>query len=225
MSTVVYKPINTSSARGLMALFDACYKMGVEDAIEINDDIQCTEFCDKMYGAEKFGRITLDYEYDWREWKFRLCQMVCTLDKSRTQCLRFFETLTTYNNYLACALPIAMDFYLMGIRDYAKHPFHEGWVKFENTPYTLWNYNGSRALKIQDFVRILTNFCYDRIRLDEVAIETKRKNLDEQRRKKGAKGFRGRICGMYRGPSGLSRSSYETFQREIWRHTRSQSSF
>jgi hypothetical protein len=219
-----YALINYYSAKGLMALFDSCYKMGVKDAIEVNDDIQASEFCEKMYGAEKFGRIIFDYTYDWREWKYRLCQMVCDLGKYRPQCIRFFETITAYNNYLACVLPVAMDFYLMGIKDYYKHPFPEGWVRFEHTPYTLWNYNGSRALKMQDFVRILTGFCYDRIRLDEVAIEAKRNRLEKIRARKAATGQRGRITGTRREPSGLSRSAYETFQREIWQNTRTQTS-
>lgn len=221
MSSLVYAPINFYSSRALMGLFDACYKMGVKDAIDVGCDITCLEFCDNMYGAERFGRVIYDYTYDWREWKYRLCQMVCDLDKYRTQALKFFECMNTYSSYLACCLPVAMDFYLMGIKDYYKHPNPEGWVKFENTPFALWYNSGIRKTKLQDFVRIMTGFCYDRIRLDEDAIELKRKTLDEKRAEQAKKGFRGRVYGKYRGASGLSRSAYETFQMEIWRHTRS----
>lgn len=223
-SKTVYKPINRSSARALMMLFDACYKMGVKDAIEVDCDMTCEEFCDKMYNTEKFGRVTLDYTYDWREWKYHLCQMVCESSLYRVQGLKFFDSIYGYSNYLACALPIAMDFYLMGIKNYCKHPNSGEWVKFEVEPYAIWGEKSLRKPKMQDFVRIMTGFCYDRIRLDEEAIAFKRRKLDENRAKMEQTGQRGKVTGVDRLPSGLTRCAYETFQREVWRCTRTQSS-
>ena len=68
MSEQIFVPINYYSARSLMRLFDACYKMGVRDAIEVGDVPSCLEFCDRMYAPECFGRVIYDYKYSWRVW-------------------------------------------------------------------------------------------------------------------------------------------------------------
>ena len=220
MSNLVYSPINFYSAQLLMDLFDTCYKMGVKDAIEVDNEMQCMEFCDNMYQAQRFGRIIYGYQYSWREWKYRLCQMVCDLDKYRIQGLKYFESMTSYSNYIAVALPIAMDFYMLGIKDYCKKPNPNDLVRFESIPFTFWGYKGNRKLNRDDFVTVLTGFCYDRIRLDEQAIIEREKKI-AARRAVNNEGKRGRFVGIgIKGPIGLSRSSYESFQAEIWKNTR-----
>ena len=219
MAKKVYAPINNCSAVLLMDLFDACYKMGVKDAIDVDNEMQCAEFCEEMYSTEAFGRIIYSFRYDWREWKFRLCQMVCDLDRFRAQGLRYFESMGSYNNYIACALPIAMDFYMMGIKDYCKKPNPIDLVRFEHTPYSFWGQTGGRKTTRDDFVTVLTGFCYDRIRLDEAAIAQREQRMRTLRAQ--AEGKRGRFTGKtVKMPVGLSRSCYESFQSEIWRYTR-----
>lgn len=221
MAREIYTPINHYSARSLMRLFDQCYKLGVKDGIDVGNESQCEEFCDKMYRAECFGRIVLDYEYSWREWKFRLSQMIYEDTKYRHQGLKYFECVTTYASYLACVLPIAMDFYMKGLKDYASYPNSENWVKFNSKSFILWEKNLRKSTS-DEFLRFLTGFCYDRIRIDQAAIEYKIERL-EQKRKEGTMDGVGR---KKKGrefefiPTGLSRTSYENFQREIWRNTR-----
>ena len=225
MSNLVYAPINYYSAQVLMDLFDACYKLGVKDAIEVDNEMRCVEFCEEMYSAETFGRIIHNYKCDWREWKFRLCQMMCDMDKYRVQGLKFFESICSYSNYLACALPISMDFYMLGIKDYCKNPNPSELIRFEHTPYTFWGYKGNRKLKRDDFVTVLTGFCYDRIRVDEAAIAFRESQI-KARRAKENEGKRGRFSGRrVGGPMGLSKAAYESFQSEIWRNTRRRSNY
>lgn len=220
MSNLVYAPINHYSSQVIMDLFDACYKLGVKDAIEVDNEMQCIEFCENMYNSERFGRIIFNYVYSWREWKFRLCQMMCDLEKYRVQGLKFFESITSYGNYLACALPIAMDFYMMGIKDYCKKPNPNLLIRFERIPYAFWGNEGGRKTTREDFVTILTGFCYDRIRLDEFAIQEREKKIAARRAAEN-EGRRGRFSGKrISGPIGLTRASYESFQAEIWRNTR-----
>lgn len=221
MSREIYTPINYYSARSLMWLFDNCYKMGVEDGISIGNEMQCVEFCEKMYRAEKFGRIVYDYEYSWREWKYRLSQMIYNDNKWRKQGLKYFDCVSYYGSYLACVMPIAMDFYMKGLKDYAEYPNRDNWVKFKSKSFMLWG-KIVRKSNMDEFIRFLTGFCYDRIRIDQEAIEYKSKRLEEKRLKGEMDGV-GRKKKGYEFefiPTGLSRTSYENFQREIWRNTR-----
>ena len=221
MSEKILSPINYYSARSLMRLFDACYKMGVKDAIEIGDEVVCREFCDKMYGAELFGRIINDYNYTWREWKFRLTQMLYegnsnTMSPKRG--LKFFDCIGNYSGYVACALPIAMDFYLWGIKEYCAYPREDNWVLFENRGYQLWAKN-SKKTNMDYFVRKLQEFCYDRERVDKVAIEEFEREKSERREKLKA-GRKPKWVDYKPMPRGLSASAYRNFQLEIWRYTR-----
>jgi hypothetical protein len=204
-----------------MRLFDALYKLGVEDAIAIGNESQCEEFCDRMYRAECFGRIINDFTYSWREWKYRLTQVVYDDVMYRKQCLKFFDCISSYSTYLACVMPIAMDFYMKGLKDYAKYPNSANWVKFKDKGFTLWE-KSPRKVTMDEFVRLLTGFCYDRMRIDQEAIEFRLKRLQELR-------DAGEISGGGRKkkdyvrefiPTGLSRTSYENFQMEIWKRTR-----
>lgn len=204
-----------------MRLFDQCYKMGVKDGIDIGNESQCEEFCEKMYRAECFGRIIYDYEFSWREWKFRLSQLVYEDTKFRCLGLKYFECITSYASYLACVLPIAMDFYMKGLKDYALYPNSENWVKFNSKWFALWG-KTVRKSNSDEFLRFLTGFCYDRIRIDQAAIEYKVARLNELR-EEGVINGAGRKSKDQKHefiPKGLSRTSYENFQREIWRHTR-----
>lgn len=221
MAREIYVPINYYSSRALMRLFDKCYKMGVEDAIAIGNEMQCVEFCDKMYRAECFGRIVYDYEYSWREWKYRLSQIIYEDVMYRHQGLKYFECITTYGSYLACVMPIAMDFYMKGLKDYAEYPNSDNWVKFNSQSFMIWG-KTIRKSKMDEFLRFLTGFCFDRIRIDQAAIEFKAERLAQKREEGTMDGVGRKKKGVAFEflPTGLTRTSYENFQREIWRHTR-----
>lgn len=209
----IYIPINKYSTRALLRLFDTCYKTGVKDAIDIGNEMQCLEFCEKMYATEKFGRIIYDYEYTWKEWKYRLSQMLFDDIANFRTCTKYLECITHYGSYIACALPIAMDFYMKGIKDYCQYPNSCNLVRFNEEHNLLWGKTIKRV-SYNDVIRTLTGFCFDRARLDEESIEYKREVLDEIK-------VRGRKPnGVNHLPIGLTRTSYENFQKEIWKYGR-----
>ena len=217
MSEQIFAPINHYSSRSLMRLFDACYKIGVKDAIEVGDIPTCLEFCDKMYAPEKFGRIVKDYTYTWREWKFRLTQLLYDGDAQLMNArhgLRFFDCIGSYSGYIACALPVAMDFYLWGIKDYCKYPNPSNLVVFESNGYSLWG-KSIKRVSMDIFVRKVVEFCYDREKIDAIAIE-ERRNI----RGDGKVGRKSKDAEFIVMPKGLSVMAYRNFQQEIWRNTR-----
>lgn len=212
----IYTPINYYSARALMRLFDACYKMGVEDAIEVGDEAQCMEFCAKMYAPMKFGRITKDFTYTWREWKFRLSQMLHEGTMYARKGLEFFNCVGSYGNYLSCVFPIAMDFYMRGIKDYCKHPNPSKWVMFNSKGFMLWK---DKPIKrpMEDFVRMCTEFCYDRMHLDMEWVEVYKA---EKAKLRGTAGRKPKDLNVENLAKPLSRVAYENFNKMIWDFTR-----
>lgn len=187
-----------------MLLFDQCYKMGIEDAIDINDDIACNDFVARMYAPMKFGRIVHSYEVDWREWKFMLTQLVHRNVRFRQMGIKYFDGIVSYGNYLTCALPIAMDFYLQGIKDYVKFPRKGNFIRFRDKCFMRWG-DKLRKATMDDFVRDVTQFCYERTHLESEAYEAM---MSKDKRER------------YKGVRGLSRAAFMSFQSDIWKYTR-----
>jgi hypothetical protein len=118
-------------------------------------------------------------------------------------------------------MPIAMDFYMKGLKDYAEYPNSDNWVKFNSQSFMVWG-KTIRKSKMDEFLRFLTGFCFDRIRIDQAAIEFKAERLAQKREEGTMDGVGRKKKGVAFEfiPTGLTRTSYENFQREIWRHTR-----
>lgn len=199
MGRQVMTPINFYSSRALVHLFDTCYKMGVEDAIQVDDIYHCKEWAEEKYAPSTFSRVIHDYDMSWQEWKFRLSQLIRD-GKFKILGIKFFDSITGYSTYLAVSLPIAMDFYLKGVKDYCSRPFSQDWVLFKSGNYYRW---GKKKLvkESQDhIIREVAEFTFDRIRLDEPLY------------KAGHKDEFGRM--------GLSPGAYQNFYKELWRYTR-----
>jgi hypothetical protein len=65
------------------------------------------------------------------------------------------------------------------------------------------------------FVRKVVEFCYDREKIDAMAIEEKAKLRGD-----GKAGRKAKDAKFVVMPTGLSTMSYRNFQQEIWRNTR-----
>lgn len=68
------------------------------------------------------------------------------------------------------------------------------------------------------FVRKVVEFCYDREKIDAVAIEERAKSREQA--EKGKAGRKAKDAKFVVMPTGLSTMSYRNFQQEIWRNTR-----
>lgn len=197
MARQTITPLNYYSARALIQLFDSCYQMGVEDAVSENDVFKCEQWVKEKYAPCTFSRITWGYDVSWQEWKFRLSQMI-RAGQNRVLGTRFFDSISSYSSYYAAALPIAMDFYLQGIQDYCKRPNSNEWVLFKSKTYVRWGKNNTTKVNTDDVIREVTDFCFNRTRLDEALY----KATDKQ------------------GKIALTHTAYNNFYRQLWAYTR-----
>lgn len=191
-------PINFYSTRAMLRLFNTLYKMGVEDAVAISDIYQCEEWIKEHYAPMTFSRIVWDYNVSWQEWRYELSKMLKT-DIFRKLGLRFLDCISSYGNYYSVVFPVAMDFYMKGIKDYCSRPKESDLAVFLATEYMRWGDKRLKKIDTDEVVYELQGFCFARTRVDNF----------------NGKDKQGRIA--------IPERCYTQFSTELWRYSRTQS--
>jgi hypothetical protein len=189
----------------MVRLFNTLYKLGVEDAIAINDIYECEQWVKEHYAPMTFSRIVWGYDVSWLEWRFELTKLV-THDNFRKLGVRLLDCIGNYGTYFSAVFPIAMDFYIQGIKDYCARHDDRDFAKFIPFTFRKWGKKGLEKISIDDIVRDMQGYCFARARLDE---------LKDEKGKQVAKDEQGRVR--------LTKRAYEQFALEIWRYTRNSS--
>ena len=205
MAKQTITPINYYSANAMVRLFNTLYKLGVEDAIAINDIYECEKWIEEHYAPMTFSRIVWGYDVSWLEWRFELTKLV-THDNFRKLGVRLLDCIGNYGTYFSAVFSIAMDFYMQGIKDYCTRPDDRDFAKFIPFTFRKWGKKGLEKISIDDIVRDMQGYCFARARLDE---------LKDAKGKQVAKDEQGRVR--------LTKRAYEQFALEIWRYTRNSS--
>lgn len=202
MAKQTITPINYYSANSIVRLFNTLYKLGVEDAMTINDIYECEKWMEEHYAPMTFSRIVWGYDVSWLEWRFELTKLL-TRDNFRRLGLRFLDCIGSYGTYFSAVFPIAMDFYMQGIKDYCSRPDDRDFARFAPFTFRKWGKKGIETQDTNDIIRDMQGYCFARARLDDVKDDNgKRVAKDEQ----------GRVY--------LPRKAYEQFALEMWRYTR-----
>ena len=188
-------PINFYSTRAMLRLFNTLYKLGVEDAIAISDIYECEEWINKHYAPMTFSRIVWGYDVTWQEWRYELSKKL-KIDAFRKLGLRFLDCISSYGNYFSVVFPIAMDFYMQGIKDYCARPKEGDLAVFLASEYIRWGDKKLKKISMDEVVYEMQGFCFSRTRLDDFD------GKDEV----------GRI--------GISQRNYTQFSTELWRYSR-----
>ena len=202
MAKQTITPINYYSANSIVRLFNTLYKLGVEDAMTINDIYECEKWMEEHYAPMTFSRIVWGYDVSWLEWRFELTKLL-TRDNFRRLGLRFLDCIGSYGTYFSSVFPIAMDFYMQGIKDYCARPDDRDFAKFIPFTFRKWGKKGIETIDTNDIIRDMQGYCFSRARLDDVK---------DENGKRVAKDESGRIY--------LARKAYEQFALEMWRYTR-----
>lgn len=113
-------PLNRANGPAILRLFDACFKRGVIDACEAEDDYAVRDFISRHKSNWTFGTIQEPAEMDWRTYRFILYRW-----SREMGCTSFAENyllMVRKTNYLWCLLPYCMYFYLMGAEEWIAYP-------------------------------------------------------------------------------------------------------
>ena len=108
----------TGVARMLVKLFYACYKLGVCDAHEAQDEGLCRAHVEKTRVPGVFGTIQDEYAPNDLFWQLKLCELAAigrfsdAFDRFRRNAGRIFR------NYYSVAYEVLQDAYCLGLTDY-----------------------------------------------------------------------------------------------------------
>ncbi len=158
-------PLNRTTAPQLIRLFDYCFKQGVIDACNYEDDYFVREWYETKLKSGSYGVLhEPDDDFDWKRWKFTLYRW-CRIGRlgsitdsyvSRVHCFK--------NTFLFAILPITMRFYLEGIAEWLEYPNPTNTVYFMSNKKIHWKPvpNHLKIMKTDDFISMVQQFVYER---------------------------------------------------------------
>ena len=160
--------LNRTTAPMVLRLFDLCFKRGVLDACDQDDDYASREFLEKHKSDGGYGLVYDDEDFDWKRWRFTISRMcrenrLTRLEEEYLSSSALRHRATTF---LYAILPITMRFYLMGVEEWLDYP-NEAHKAFFVEPNVHWKPVPSHLRKINknDFIYYMQEFVYERQRL------------------------------------------------------------
>lgn len=159
--------INRQTSRMILKLFDTCFKKGVQDAYEADNEHWCQEFIEARHTRGDFGLLDVTDSYTWGEWRMILARW-CRYTKNMKLCPKFLDRIYTTNFYWAI-FPIAMDFYILGIKEWLEYPNPLKLEIFKYESSVHWKpmpRKGLQKMSTDDKVSYVQEFAYERERTD-----------------------------------------------------------
>lgn len=170
-----YKPrIRDGIARAMLNLFHVAYRHGIEDAADISDPIQCSDYVEAMTSAHTFRLLKDDYDISWKEWRMMLCVMSRKLYSYRSIAHTFLMSIDKYGVYYAVPLRIAMDWYVKGVEHFTKYPEHRNLEIFlTQGQWYIWRrgWESEPKRQIKHFIDEMQLLTFNRSRLDRKIVE------------------------------------------------------
>ena len=147
-------------------LFDYCFRQGVFDACEMEDDYAVQEFYDKMMETGGYGLLLEPNDgFNWRRWQHTLYHF-CRMGRIGSMTDSYVNLIHRYKNtFVFSLIPMTMRFYLEGIKEWLDYPNPNAMQLFKQTKKQHWTPNlpsHVRTLKTQDYIFILQGFVYER---------------------------------------------------------------
>lgn len=159
--------INRQTARMILKLFDCCFKRGVIDASEADNEHWCREFIEARRTQGDFSLLDVSDIYDWKEWRMILARW-CRYTKNMKLCPLYLDKVYKENYYWSI-FPIAMDFYILGVEEWLEYPNPYKIELFRYSASTHWKpmpRKGLQKITTDDKVSYVQQFAYERERLD-----------------------------------------------------------
>lgn len=151
--------------RGVMlrmfGLLDWVYRLGIQHSRELNDEGASREFLDTHNEVGVYGFITDGYNVGVLEWQLRL-QKEARLTSMFGSMYQYFLRMGRYGqNYLSCFLPIAQEWYNLGVQDYIDNPHAYDYSVFNGKTRVRWTKKGMLNIKPKEYVEMIQLQCFD----------------------------------------------------------------
>lgn len=162
--------IERTDVSRLLTLFDRVYKLGVEDGYNnSHDEGLCREHIETTNYPGNFGLIRDGFISDEIDWQLTL-QREAKAMKIYEAVRKMFIRMGAWarSNYYSCILPIAQDFYNMGVEDFLANPNADTITTFMEERRIWW---GGKRVDTYGYVEKIQCFCGKRMRSEAAALE------------------------------------------------------
>lgn len=170
--------LNRKNAPSVIRLYDACFKQGVIDAYDLDDNLTAKEFLEQR--LRDWHLCTLDkQEYsDWKSFVFTLYWWARRRHMTQFAENCIFKIRT--KNYLWALLPYCLRFYLMGIQEWLDYPNPVNIEVFKTLPRVHWSPHAEVQKFVPgDYFSHMHDFAYEYRQLPEEQREIGAAALDE----------------------------------------------
>lgn len=154
----------------LLRLFDRMYKLGVEDGYQHSyDEGLCREHIETTNYPGNFGLIRDGFISDEIDWQLTL-QREAKAMKIYEAVRKMFIRMGAWarSNFYSCILPVAQDFYNMGVEDFLANPSADTIITFMEDRRVWW---GGKRVDTYGYVEKIQGFCGKRMRSEAAALE------------------------------------------------------
>lgn len=144
-----------------ISLLDWCYRLGVRQARELNDEGAAREFLDTHNEVGVYGFLSDGLNVGVLEWQLRL-QKEARLTSMFGSMYQYFLRMGRFSaNYLSCFLPIAQMWHNLGVQDYIDNPHACDWAVFDSKTRVRWSKKGLLNIKAKEYVEMVQLQCFD----------------------------------------------------------------
>ena len=164
-------PLNRTTAKQTLLLFDICFKQGVFDAMYEEDDYAVKDFVDRHKSDGSYGLLYDEEDFDWKRWRFVIDRLARehNLRSLSEQYLNSPYIRKNSKNFMLAVLPMTMRFYLFGMEEWLEYPdpVGKGTVIFKSTPRMHWKPMPKHMVIMNnvDLLSYLQEFIYERQKL------------------------------------------------------------
>lgn len=162
--------IDRTDVSRLLTLFDRIYKLGVEDGYRYShDEGLCREHIETTNYPGNFGLIRDGFISDEIDWQLTL-QREAKAMKIYEAIRKMFIRMGAWarSNFYSCILPIAQEFYNMGVEDFLANPNADTITTFMEERRIWW---GGKRVDTYGYVEKIQGFCGKRMRSEAAALE------------------------------------------------------
>lgn len=162
---MVKKILNRTTARQALRLFDYCFKMGVLDARDVEDDYLVQEWYNTHRPEWSYGLLSApDAVFTWQRWRHTLYRW-CRNTGLRTLGETYIDMMRRRaQSCLFAIIPLTMRFYLMGVEEWLAYPNRANAEVFKMNLYVHWKPMRPASLKLirtDDYIAYLQDWSYE----------------------------------------------------------------
>jgi len=157
-------PLNLKTAPEILRLFDSCFRRGVIEACEAEDDFAVKEWFDATFHQGKYGLVSFPEEsFDWKRWRFMLLRW-CREERMSTLGFDYIDGIRKVSGFQYMVIPMTMRFYLMGVQEWLEYPNELAMAFFKTNRKIHWSDKVPkfmRAFRKEDYIAYIQEFIYE----------------------------------------------------------------